>query len=249
MKLFEPVPIWTRDCFGLSIFSIIFINFKLWKLKNWFRLIGSDLFDTWAFGKKTTAVLVRPSRASNDRYISLVGVYMGTYKIWGFNKNYLGRDSGQIKLKSELKSRAFAQRIFSWSSSSFGFLQLFSSKKYLKIRTFFVQGFDILVVGVGLVNIIGFWWLADVEGWTVYIAMVIFKYSPRTSTSIGILDFNSFYDLRITNLTVIISKISPYKDLLTKLGRTESQIGLNSQTDLKKCVWVQDRVLFMLRIP
>ena len=96
------------------------------------------------------------SRASNDRYISLVGVYMGTYKIWGCNKNYLGRDSGQIKLKSELKSRAFAQRFFSWSSSSFGFLQLFSSKKYFKIKSFFVQGFDILVVGVGLVNIIGF---------------------------------------------------------------------------------------------
>ena len=62
------------------------------------------------------------------------------------------------------------------------------------------------------------------EGWTVYIAMAIFKYSR---TSIGILDFNSFYDLRITNLTVIISKISQYKDLLTKLGRTESQTELN----------------------
>jgi len=59
-------------------------------------------------------------------YRCLYGDLIGFYA-----KNYMGRDSGQIKLKSELRVWAFARRFFSWSSSSFEILLLYSSCLYV----------------------------------------------------------------------------------------------------------------------
>ena len=62
----------------------------------------------------------------------------------------MGHDSGQIKLKSELRGRAFAQRVFSWSSSSFdiSILLLLHLRKILKLHseTFFEGGLVIVLV-------------------------------------------------------------------------------------------------------
>ena len=64
----------------------------------------------------------------------------------------LGRDSGQIKLKSELGGRAFAQRVFSWSSSwlEIQILLLLHLKKKLKIL--FKKNFFRAIFGDSLVR-------------------------------------------------------------------------------------------------
>jgi len=127
-------------------------------------------------------------------HLRLLGTHLSrlSWSIWGLygiKWANMGHDSGQIKLKSELRGRAFAQRVFSWSSSSFdsSILLLLHLRKILKLhfRIFFSNEvwWSFWLVG-------WFWVLMitdDVDGWTVYIAMAIFKYS----TSIGILELNS----------------------------------------------------------